>query len=141
MTRERKNAYKEGGEIRDFVPYNVAVRIKEVISFSVKLAGRCPDLNINDDTAAILGQMDERREEERKKEKDRQEQVVAEIEDKAMIGGAGSSTRAQRQEYLKRKAMAYEDVKILRDFKIKSLGIILKAGIDRKYKISFFKGV
>lgn len=35
----------------------------------------------------------------------------------------------------------YEDVKILRDFKIKSLGIILKAGIDRKYKISFFKGV
>jgi hypothetical protein len=48
------------GEIRDFVPYSVAVRIKEVISFSVKLAGRCPDLNINDDTAAILDQMDKR---------------------------------------------------------------------------------
>ena len=60
-----------------------------------------------------------------------------EIEGKAMIGGTGSSTRAQKQA----AGQEYEDVKILRDFKIKSLGIILKAGIDRKYKISFFKGV
>jgi len=54
-----------------------------------------------------------------------------------MIGGTGSSTRVQKQA----AGQEYEDVKILRDFKIKSLGIILKAGIDRKYKISFFKGV
>lgn len=142
----RKNEYKEGGEIRDFVPYNVAVRIKEVISFSVKLAGRCPDLNIHDDTAAILDKMDKRWEEEReerekrenlKEGQGRQEQVGLEIEGKAMIGGTGSSTRAQKQA----AGQEYEDVKILRDFKIKSLGIILKAGIDRKYKISFFKGV
>lgn len=39
------------------------------------------------------------------------------------------------------KQKAYEDVKILRDFKIKSLGAILQTGVDRKYKISFFKGV
>lgn len=57
------------GEVRDFVPHNVAVRIKEFISFSVKLAGRCPDLNINDDTAAILDQMDERWKQEQEQQR------------------------------------------------------------------------
>lgn len=40
-----------------------------------------------------------------------------------------------------RTQKAYEDVKVLRDFKIESLGAILQRGVDRKYKISFFKGV
>jgi hypothetical protein len=70
----------------------------------------------------------------------------------SLVDGADDSTRALQaagkeqskiDEVAARSSLQqeYEDVKILRDFKIKSLGIILKAGIDRKYKISFFKGV
>jgi len=78
-TGKRKEAKRSSaGEIRDFVPHNVAVRIKEVITFSVKLAGRCPDLNIDDETKATLDEWDEIRkaklanDQKRKKEAEQQ---------------------------------------------------------------------
>ena len=37
--------------------------------------------------------------------------------------------------------MDYESVAILRDHKIRSLEKILKEAVDRKYKISFYKGM
>lgn len=46
--RFRKAAKRQNQEIRDFVPYNVACRIREFITFSVKLNGRCQDLQIDE---------------------------------------------------------------------------------------------
>lgn len=45
----------------NFVPHNVAVRIKKAVEFTVKLDGRCPELRIQDDkqTLDVLAQFDE----------------------------------------------------------------------------------
>jgi len=51
-------------------------------------------------------------------------------QDEVTMGGGAARTQK-----------AYEGVKVLRDFKVESLGAILQRGVDRKYKISFFKGV
>lgn len=48
-----KKAYDEDKAMRNFVPYKVAVRIKEAITFSVKLDGRCPDLHIAADKQVV----------------------------------------------------------------------------------------
>lgn len=40
-------------EYREFIPHKVAERIVEFITFSVKLAGRCPDLGKFDDHKAV----------------------------------------------------------------------------------------
>ena len=43
-----KSLKKDGvREIYHFIPFTVAQRIKDAITFSVKLDGRCPDLNID----------------------------------------------------------------------------------------------
>jgi hypothetical protein len=44
--------------VHGFIPYKVAKRLKEAISFSVKLAGRCPDLNIDRNTKKALENID-----------------------------------------------------------------------------------
>ena len=45
-------------EIRNFIPYKVAVRIKESIRFSVMLDGRATDLGIDDHTKTLLDKWD-----------------------------------------------------------------------------------
>jgi len=45
-------------EIRNFIPYKVAVRIKESIRFSVMLDGRASDLGIDDHTKTLLDKWD-----------------------------------------------------------------------------------
>jgi hypothetical protein len=147
-TGKRKAAKRSSaGEVRDFVPHNVAVRIKAVITFSVKLAGRCPDLKIDDETRATLDAWDLAHEQKRKKEhtwKLRSQQKAVEA---AADNEGAAAARVDEQDEVTMdggaavKQKAYEDVKILRDFKIESLGAILQRGVDRKYKISFFKGV
>lgn len=44
--------------MRDFIPHKTAMRIRDLITFTVKLKGRCPDLVINDETKTILAEMD-----------------------------------------------------------------------------------
>ena len=51
---EKKRKEVAHDEIRDYIPYKVAVRIREFITFSVKLAGRSPDLKIDNKTIQIL---------------------------------------------------------------------------------------
>jgi len=38
-------------------------------------------------------------------------------------------------------SMDYESIEVLKHYKIKQLEFILRAGIERKYKISFMKGM
>ena len=54
--QETKNKRRDSRfkEMREYIPYSVAKRLKEVITFSVKLAGRCPDLNIDSNTRKAL---------------------------------------------------------------------------------------
>jgi len=59
---ERKFTSKENAKIDqdgnattgDFVPYKIAIRIKEVITFTLKLACRAPDLNIDEEVEKHL---------------------------------------------------------------------------------------
>jgi len=46
----------------------------------------------------------------------------------------------QTKKCLHNKNIDYESVPILREFKIEALRQILKEGVDRKYKISYYKG-
>lgn len=45
-------------EIRNFIPYRVALRLQEAIRFSVKLDGRAPDLDIDAQTSGLLDKWD-----------------------------------------------------------------------------------
>jgi hypothetical protein len=45
---ERRAGKYSRTENTDFIPYKVACRIRDFITFSVKLAGRCPDLKFKD---------------------------------------------------------------------------------------------
>ena len=45
-------------EVREFVPHNVAKRIQSFISFSVKLSGQCPDLQLDDLSINLLNEID-----------------------------------------------------------------------------------
>ena len=51
-----QNAYNK--EIRSFIPHKVAQRMREVITFSVKLDGRAPDLRIAESTKKKLEDLD-----------------------------------------------------------------------------------
>lgn len=45
-------------ENRDFIPYKVAKRINTAIQFTVRLEGRCPTLNIDEETKRMLNRFD-----------------------------------------------------------------------------------
>lgn len=51
-----QNAYNK--EIRSFIPHKVAQRMRKVITFSVKLDGRAPDLRIAESTKKKLEDLD-----------------------------------------------------------------------------------
>ena len=51
--RKTREAYEKDKVMRNFIPHKVAVRIKEAITFSVKLDGQCPDLRISDDKQTV----------------------------------------------------------------------------------------
>ena len=42
--KDLKKESKKTQEYREFIPHQVAERIVEFISFSVKISGRCPDI-------------------------------------------------------------------------------------------------
>ena len=42
------------GEIRDYLPYATAVRMREFITFTLKLEGLSPDLDIDNRTQVML---------------------------------------------------------------------------------------
>ena len=48
---------------------------------------------------------------------------------------------SEGKDFFKETSYDYEEIPVLRDHKIKCLESILKNNVDRKYKISFFKGV
>ena len=45
-------------EIRDFVPHKVALRIRDFITFSVKVSGRAPDLKLKKQEIDIIEHME-----------------------------------------------------------------------------------
>ena len=82
--------------IGDYVPHNIACRMRTTVTFSVKIACLSPDLNIDEKSLEIL---------------------------------------RSGQPY------EYESVPIFAKYKEECLKNILKQNIDRKYKISFYKGM
>jgi hypothetical protein len=58
MKRNRQASHKHHDEIRDFVPYKIAKRIRDFINFTVKLNGRCQDLKIDEKTMQMLKTQD-----------------------------------------------------------------------------------
>jgi hypothetical protein len=119
-----KEARKKGSrEIRDFLPHKVAVRIRDSITFSVKLDGRCPDLKLDSTTKAMLVRYD-----------------------KACYGddyygiNKGKGLKAEGMTIIE-AGFDYEAHSALKDHKIKLLKSTLEQAIERKYRISFAKGV
>lgn len=112
---KRKEAKYTIQENRDFIPYRVAIRLKESIKFSVQLDYRSKDLNngqnLDDETVKMLDQYE--------KDCDRKGEFIP----------------FHEWNY------DYESYPVLRHHKIRLLEIILKSFIDRKYKISFCKGM
>jgi hypothetical protein len=98
----RSKEDKEQREIRDFIPYKVAKRIKEFVSFSVKLDGRSTDLRLDDATKSLLDGMDDKK---------------------------------------NRCEVDSETIPVLKEYKLNQMRIFLQEAVDRKYKISFCKGV
>jgi len=118
-----KEARKKGRrEIRDFIPYKVAVRIRESITFSVKLDGRCPDLKLDSATKSMLARYD-----------------------KACYGddyygiNKRQGSKAEGTTIIE-AGFDYEAHAALKDHKIKLLKSTLEQAIERKYRISFAKG-
>lgn len=64
--KSRDNSQIEFREIRDFIPYKVARRVKEFITFAVKLDGRCPEFHLDEKTKELLVKIDEDNKEEAK---------------------------------------------------------------------------
>lgn len=58
--RQHEQELKEQGvrEIRNFIPYRVALRLQEAIRFSVMLDGRAEELGIDPQTAELLNKWD-----------------------------------------------------------------------------------
>jgi len=113
--KRRKAKYGEENSIRDFVPYKQAVRIREAITFCVKLDGRCLDLTIDSTTRAMLEDFDKACDDAKKEGKSLHSMEAAGYD--------------------------YESFPVLRDHKISLLELMLKQAVDRKYKISFLKGM
>jgi hypothetical protein len=86
--------------------------MREFITFSIKLNGRAPDLHIDEETKKILDKID-----------------------KAKLGGNCKNDG-------KCAACGYdlESIPLLKDYKLRRMHAYLKESVDRKYKISFFKG-
>jgi hypothetical protein len=53
-TSKKKRIDEKQEQIRDYIPYKMAMRIREFITFSVKLAGRSPDIKLDPNTIKIL---------------------------------------------------------------------------------------
>lgn len=102
------------------MPYKQAVRIREAITFCVKLDGRCLDLTIDNTTRSMLDEFDGRCKAAKRAEANR----------------TGSSLHS-----MEAAGYDYESFPVLRDHKISLLELMLKQAIDRKYKISFLKGM
>ena len=118
MRKRRKKTKKEKiREVPGFIPYKVAVRLKDAITFSVKLAGRCPDLNIDHNTKTALDMIQLENEQRVKNDKPKLSISDFDIE------------------------TSEPPLKVLIKQKIDVLGKVIKDNVNRKYKISFFKGL
>ena len=99
-------------ENRDFLPYNIAIRMKQAIQFSVKLDYRDPELNLDEETNTMLNDYD----------------LV-------------SKDHSDHFHPFEESNYDYESYPALKKHKIELLEIMLKSYINRKYKISFSKGL
>jgi hypothetical protein len=110
-TEEEKYQEKHKNEFvgKDFVSYKQAVRIKDMITFTLKLEGRCPDLHMSNESKRLLEIMEKQR------------------EDPMQLSSVNY--------------VDYESVPVLKKHKIEMLYKILEDSVERKYKISFSKGM
>lgn len=99
-------------ENRDFLPYNIAIRIKQAIEFSVKLDYRDPELNLDQETSIMLDDYDNM-----------------------------SREHSDHFYAFEESNYDYESYPALKKHKIELLETMLKRYINRKYKISFSKGM
>ena len=97
--------------IGDFVPVRLANRLMRTIQFSCKLDLRCPQIKFDDVTKSNI--------------------LEAHIEGMDYFSN----------ENLVNGDYDYENIPVLKQHKIESLESIIRNNVDRKYKISFFKGM
>ena len=90
----------------DFIPGRVAKRLRQTITFSVKLDLRSPEIKFGAAT----------------------EEKLKETHDKGY-------------DFFSSNEYDYEEVPVLRDHKVQCLEEIIKGNVNRKYKISFAKGI
>ena len=57
--QRRKEAARTEKEIRDFVPYKVASRIRDFITFSVKINGKAKGLKLDDESMRCIERIEE----------------------------------------------------------------------------------
>lgn len=108
-----KEAKKTQLSFGDYVPVKVGMRIREMVRFSVMMDCHASDLNLDDQTKQLM-----------------KENNSFEYKD----------DQGMRKKH-HAKPFEYESVPVLRKFKIESLRQILKEAVDRKYKISYYKGI
>jgi hypothetical protein len=112
------------------VPYKVACRIRDFVTFSVKIAGRAPDLDLDDSSRDQLDQI----------EKERLMFKTQQSQGKSLLEGKSASSIPNDSKTFE-CSIDFEEVSVLKAHKIKQLELILKEAIDQKYKISFLKGM
>jgi hypothetical protein len=112
-------------EIRNFIPYRVALRVQEAIRFSVMLDGRAEELKIDSQTSGLL---------------DKWDKYCYDV-------NYPKRKHVTIQEFVKEHINIdptihdYEEYDVLKDHKIKLLQSQIEEAISRKYRISFARGV
>lgn len=108
--------------IGDFVPHQVATRVRDTITFSVKLDCRASDLNIDPESKRLLQGSEDG------------------SESKGTNAAENGLSRAVTKRRKKAKKFDYELVPVLARFKSQQLEKLLKQAVDMKYRISLSKG-
>jgi hypothetical protein len=117
------------------VPTKIAERLQATIRFSVKLDLRSPELKFTEQTQIKITKHDE-------KGKKEAEENARHLKETLGITKTAEKIRSEYgEDFFASEDFDYESIPELRDHKIKSLQHILKTNVDRKYKISYFKGL
>jgi hypothetical protein len=94
-------------EIREFVPFKIAIRIRDVITFTLKSNGQCPELNISEDEAVAIENI--------------QMDYIGHIHHHDVKANTGEKTKKTKKDPLKLRVYDYETVPVLKKFKIEIL--------------------
>ena len=131
LTEEERELHMK--EIRDFLPYNTAQRIKEFVTFSVMMEGQAQELNITEYDAIRIRRLRYKMQKERLRQGEKLWKRELEIE--------SDSEWEEVMEPHEEEELDFESIEILKNYKLEFYEKLIRKSVDRKYKISFFKGV